>query len=223
MFSRRNMRPAQLERRLGWRKGSMHGSSGRRQPECYPLHRGAVDSFELAGPLACCLSRPKKSAECKSNSGAGTGRSARTASLAVSSARAFRRVPVPSTHFGRRQAGPLAHRLRMAAIAFSLRGAFSGSGTVWSPRRGFIMPDTSSKHDQTLGVELMRRYCDPRGDFAWDSADRVRVHRWHRRCGPTSAHSTALLDVRFDDVFVSSSALVCLTTADRAGEACTAV
>ena len=165
----------------------------------------------------------RKSAKCKSISGAGTGRSARTASLAVSLARAFRRVPVPSTHFVRRQAGPLAHRPRMAATAFSLRGAFSGSGTVWSPRRGFILPDTSSKHDQKLGVELMRRYCDPRGDFAWDSVDRVRVHRWHRRCSPTSAHSTALLDVRFDDIFVNSSALVCLTTADRAGEACRAV
>ena len=110
-------------------------------------------------------SRQKKSAECNSISGAGTGRSTRTASLPVSLARAFRRVPVPSTQFVRRQAGPLAPRLRMAATAFSLRGAFSGSGTVWSPRRGFIMPDTSNRHDPKLGVELMRRYCDPRRDF----------------------------------------------------------
>jgi len=27
------------------------------------------------------------------------------------------------------------------------------------------MPDTSKKHDPKLGVELMRRYCDPRRDF----------------------------------------------------------
>ena len=44
-------------RRLGWRKGSLHGSTGRRQPECCPLHRGDVDSLELDGPLACSLIR----------------------------------------------------------------------------------------------------------------------------------------------------------------------
>jgi hypothetical protein len=104
-----------------------------------------------------------------------------------------------------------------------VEGRVLGSGTVWSPRRRFIMPDTSNRHDPKLGVELMRRYCDPRGDFAWDSADRVRVHRWHRRCGPTSAPSATHLGGRFDDIFVNSSALVCLTTADRAGEACRAV
>ncbi len=109
----------------------------------------------------------------------------------------------------------------MPATTFSLKGAFSGSTTVWSPRRRFIMPDTLSKHDQKLGVELMWRYCDPRRDFAWDSGDRVRVHRW--RCSPTSAPSTFLLGGRFDDIFVNSSALVCLTIADRAGEACRAV
>jgi hypothetical protein len=84
-----------------------------------------------------------------------------------SRAPAFRRVPVPSTHFVRRQAGPLAHRPRMAATAFSLRGAFSGAGTVWSPRRRLDMRDTLSKHDQKLRVELMRGYCNPRCDFAW--------------------------------------------------------
>ena len=68
-------------------------------------------------------------------------------------ARAFRRVPVTYTHFVRRQAGPLAHRPRMAATAFSLKGAFSGAGTVWSPRRRFIMPDTFSKHDQKLHAD----------------------------------------------------------------------
>ena len=78
--------------------------------------------------------RPKKKCECKSISGAGTGRSARTSSLAVSRARAFRRVPVTSTRFVRRQAGPLAHRPRMAATAFSLRGAFSAQ--VPSGRQG---------------------------------------------------------------------------------------
>ena len=84
------------------------------------------------------------------------------------------------------------------------------------------MSDTSNKHDQKLGVELMRRYCDPRGDFGLDSADRVRVHHLFRGCSPTSAPSTALLGVRFDDIFVFSSALVGPTTADRAGEACRA-
>jgi hypothetical protein len=147
------------------------------------------------------------------------GRSARTGSLPVSLACAFRRVLVPPTHFVRRQAGPLAHRPRIAATAFSLRGAFTDSVPSGSPRRRFIVPDTLSKHDQKLGVQLMRRYCDPRRDFAWDSADRVRVHQRHRRCSPTSAPSRALRGVRFDDVFVSSSALVCLTTADCAGKA----
>ena len=165
----------------------------------------------------------EKRAECNSASGAGTGRSARTASLAVSRARAFRRVPVPSTHFVRRQAGPLAHRPRMAATSLSLNGALSDSGTVWSPRRRFILPKSLSKHDQKLGVELMWGYCDPRRDFAWDSGDRVRVHRWHRRCSPTSEPSRALLGGRFDDMFVNAWALVGPTTADRAGEASRAV
>ena len=66
-----------------------------------------------------------------------------------------------------RQADLLARRLRMASDTVSLRGAFSGSGTLWSPRRRLDMHDTSSKHDQKLGVELMRGYCNPRGDFAW--------------------------------------------------------
>ncbi len=48
-------------RRLGWRKGSMHGSTGRpwRQPECCSLHGGdaMVDSLDLGGPLACSLIR----------------------------------------------------------------------------------------------------------------------------------------------------------------------
>ena len=60
----------------------------------------------------------------------------------------------------------LARRL-MAADTVSLRGAFSGSGTPWSPRRRLDMHDAFSKHDQKLGVELMRGYCNPRGDFAW--------------------------------------------------------
>ena len=67
---------------------------------------------------------------------------------------------MPSTHFVGRQADPLSHRPWMAATAFSLKGAFSGSGTVRSPRRRLIMLDTLSKHDQKLGVEFMRRYCD---------------------------------------------------------------
>ena len=40
-------------RRLGWRKGSIHGSTGQLQFECSPFHRGAVDFFELAELLAC--------------------------------------------------------------------------------------------------------------------------------------------------------------------------
>ncbi len=40
---------------------------------------------------------------------------------------------------------------------FFYRAAAAAAGTVWSPRRRFIMPDTFSKHDQKLGVELMRR------------------------------------------------------------------
>ncbi len=49
----------------------------------------------------------------------------------------------------------------MAAAAFSLRDAFrcrryTPDGR--EPARRFIMPDTPNKHDQKLGVELMRRY-----------------------------------------------------------------
>ena len=44
-------------RRLGWRKGSLHGSTGWRQAECCSLHRGDADSSELGGPLACSLIR----------------------------------------------------------------------------------------------------------------------------------------------------------------------
>ena len=29
------------------------------------------------------------------------------------------------------------------------------------------MPKTKSKHDQQLVVELMRKYCDPRGAYGW--------------------------------------------------------
>ena len=30
-----------------------------------------------------------------------------------------------------------------------------------------MLEDTVGKHGQQLGVELMRMYCDPRGDWAW--------------------------------------------------------
>ena len=139
----------------------------------------------------------------------------------VSRTRAFRRVPVLSTHFVWRQAGPLAHRLRLAATAFSLRDALSAR--VPSGRQVVASSCQIRLASTIRGVQLMRRYCDPRHDFAWDCADRVRVHHRHRRCSPTSAPSTALLGVRFNDIFVNSSALVCRTTADRAGEACRAV
>ena len=104
----------------------------RRRQGKVPGTRNMVQSF--SGFVSDGPEPAKKSAECKSISGAGTGRSARTASLPVSLARAFRRVPVRSTHFVRRQAGPLAHRLRMAAAAFSLKGAFSAQ--VPSGRQG---------------------------------------------------------------------------------------
>ena len=44
----------------GWagaREACTASPGGRRHPECCPLHRGAVDSFELVGPLACCSIR----------------------------------------------------------------------------------------------------------------------------------------------------------------------
>ena len=185
--------------------------------ELWPGSR-ALQSFSVFVPDW--PGRPKKKCERKSISGAGTGRSARTASLAVLLARAFRRVPVPSTHFVRRQAGPLAHRLRLAATAFSLRDALSAR--VPSGRQVVASSCQIRLASTMTSVQLMRRYCDPRHDFAWDCADRVRVHHRHRRCSPTSAPSTALLGVRFNDIFVNSSALVCRTTADRAGEACRA-
>ena len=45
--------PLSWRRRLGWRKGSMHGSTAQLQLECSPFHRGAVDFFQLAELLAC--------------------------------------------------------------------------------------------------------------------------------------------------------------------------
>ena len=47
-------------------------------------------------------------------------------------------------------------------------GGIRGLGALWSTAHCCIMlEDTFGKHDQQLGVELMRMYCDPRGDCAW--------------------------------------------------------
>jgi hypothetical protein len=47
-------------------------------------------------------------------------------------------------------------------------GGVRGLGALWSTAHCCIMSvDTFGKHDQQLGVELMRMYCDPRRDWAW--------------------------------------------------------
>ena len=47
-------------------------------------------------------------------------------------------------------------------------GGICSLGALWSTAHCCIMlDDTFGKHDQQLGVELMRMYCDPRGDCAW--------------------------------------------------------
>jgi hypothetical protein len=125
-------------------------------------------TFEYPQQILWCVRRagPEKAPEkFKLISGAGPGRSVPTASPPVSLARAFRRVPVlyalqvsgapgPGS-----DSSPLARRPRhgMAATALSLKGASSGSGSVWSPERCFIMPDTLSKHDQKLGLSWTAR------------------------------------------------------------------
>ena len=111
-------------------------------PRLYSVHHGTV----LSGFLK----------KCKSISG---GRSAPTASLAVSLAR-FSSSPGPLYALRRRQAGPLAHRPRMAATAFSFASEYiAGTGDAARPARP-LQPTWADV--STIFSSTLRRWYAPR-------------------------------------------------------------
>jgi hypothetical protein len=78
----------------------------------------------------------------------------------VSRTRAFRRVPVLSTHFVWRQSARPPSPVGRHRVF--VEGRALGSGTVWSPSCRFIMPDTLSKHDDKRPVDAQILRSSPR-------------------------------------------------------------